>query len=66
MKKSRRHELALETLKSQDEVRIYHLPTFVGIKTMDELVALGIAEVVDPTVGRYAKGLAWRLRKPGR
>jgi hypothetical protein len=63
MDKTRRHEGAIEVLKSRSEVRLCHLPTHVGIGTMDELVALGIAELVDPTIGRYAKGLAWRLRK---
>ena len=42
-------------------VHFYDLPTGVGLKTMALLVERDIVQVVDDTVGKYAKDYAWRL-----
>jgi hypothetical protein len=57
-----RHQMALEAFKKRPLLQFCDLPNGVGMKTIDELIALGLIEVADPTVGRFSFGHAWRLK----
>jgi hypothetical protein len=57
-----RKQRGLEAFKKRPILRFCDLPNGIGIKTMDELIELGLIEVADPTVGRFSFGYAWRLK----
>jgi hypothetical protein len=53
----------LLAFERQAVLRFCDLPTYVGSKTMAALVELGLVELVDRSVGEYAKGRCWRRTK---
>jgi hypothetical protein len=57
-----RHQMALEAFMKHPLLQFCDLPNGVGMKTMDELIALGLIEVADPRVGRFSFGYASRLK----
>jgi hypothetical protein len=56
-----RAQRALEAFQGLEIIYFYDLPYGVGPKTMALLVGRGIVQVVDESVGRYAKKYAWQL-----
>ena len=56
-----RAERALKVFKERQTVHYCELPGGVGHKTVARLIALGLVEVVDPSIGRHSKEYAWRL-----
>jgi hypothetical protein len=58
-----REESVLRAFEQQPVLRFCDLPTFVGPKTMRLLIAKGLVELVDKTVGEYAKDRRWRQTK---
>jgi len=56
-----KQKLALTAFETRAVVYAYHLPTFVGEKTMAQLVELGLVERVQPQEHAHSRREAWRL-----
>ena len=56
-----RKRRALQALGEKPIVHLYDLPPYIGRGTMDELVAIGLAEIVNAETGRCSKYFGWRL-----
>ena len=55
-----REKSVLRAFEEQAVLRFCDLPTGVGTKTMRALIAIGLVELVDNSVGEYAKDRRWR------
>jgi hypothetical protein len=55
-----KQKLALTAFELRTEVRSYQLPTFVGPKTMAQLVDKGLVELIDPSPASFSRS-RWRL-----
>lgn len=56
---SARQRRALATFEDLEEVHLFDM-FGIGITTMDQLVIMGLIEVLDKTVGRNSKNLRWK------
>ena len=59
-KLSWREKLALRAFEELAVLRYCDLPGGVGEKTMRALIARGMVELVDKSIGEFAKGRCWR------
>jgi len=58
-----REELVLQAFEKETALQFCDLPAGVGHKTMRSLIARGLVELVDNTIGEFAKDHRWRRTK---
>jgi len=58
-----REKSAMQAFAKQAVLRYHDLPRGVGYKTMRSLIAKGLIELVDKTIGEFAKDRRWRRSK---
>ena len=58
-KPTARETMALKAFNGHDVLHFADLPGNVGRRTMDRLVAKGLIEPVDSSIGRYAIDFGW-------
>jgi hypothetical protein len=54
-----REKVALQAFNGHEIVRFTDLPSNVGRRTMDRLVAKGLVEPVDSDIGRFSADYGW-------
>ncbi|MBA2589141.1 MAG: hypothetical protein H0U98_11040 [Alphaproteobacteria bacterium] len=57
-----RERKALRAFTGREIIYIFHLPAWIGRKTMASLVKKEIVEVIDEEAGPYSHKYGWRLR----